>query len=63
MQDLANTVNQQIRLAARPVGLPKDSDWKFTTEPVALPGDGGVLVRTLSLSGAGSVDANRMSLS
>jgi len=50
MQDLANTVNQQIRLAARPVGLPKDSDWKFTTEPVALPGDGGVLVRTLSLS-------------
>ncbi len=50
MQDLATTVNQQIRLAARPVGLPKDSDWKFTTEPVALPGDGGVLVRTLSLS-------------
>ncbi len=50
MQDLANTVNQQIRLAARPVGLPKDGDWKFTTEPVALPGDGGVLVRTLSLS-------------
>jgi len=50
MQDLANTVTQQIRLAARPVGLPKDSDWKFTTEPVALPGDGGVLVRTLSLS-------------
>ncbi|QTN24822.1 NADP-dependent oxidoreductase [Rhizobacter sp. AJA081-3] len=50
MQDLATTVNQQIRLAARPVGLPKDSDWKFTSEPVALPGDGGVLVRTLSLS-------------
>ena len=50
MQDLATTVNQQIRLAARPVGLPKDGDWKFTTEPVALPGDGGVLVRTLSLS-------------
>ncbi len=50
MQDLANTVNQQIRLAARPVGLPKDGDWTFTTEPVALPGDGGVLVRTLSLS-------------
>jgi len=50
MQDLANTVTQQIRLAARPVGLPKDGDWKFTTEPVALPGDGGVLVRTLSLS-------------
>ena len=50
MQDLATTVNHQIRLAARPVGLPKDSDWQFTTEPVALPADGGVLVRTLSLS-------------
>jgi NADPH-dependent curcumin reductase CurA len=32
------------------VGLPKDSDWHSPTEPVALPGDGGVLVRTLSLS-------------
>ncbi len=50
MQDLATTVNHQIRLAARPVGLPKDSDWQFTTEPVAPPAEGGVLVRTLSLS-------------
>lgn len=50
MQDLATAVNHQIRLAARPVGLPKDSDWMFTTEPVAQPADGGVLVRTLSLS-------------
>jgi NADPH-dependent curcumin reductase len=50
MQDLAATVNHQIRLAARPVGLPKNSDWQFTSEPVALPADGGVLVRTLSLS-------------
>jgi NADPH-dependent curcumin reductase CurA len=50
MQDLATTVNHQIRLAARPVGLPKDSDWQFTTEPAGLPADGGVLVRTLLLS-------------
>jgi len=49
MQDLA-AVNHQIRLAARPVGSPKDSDWQFTSEPVAQPGDGGVLVRTLYLS-------------
>ena len=48
--DLATATNHQIRLAARPVGLPKDSDWQFTTEPVAQPADGGVLVRTLSLS-------------
>ena len=33
MQDLATVVNHQIRLAARPVGMPRDSDWQFTTEP------------------------------
>ena len=33
-------INQQYRLAARPVGLPVDSDWHFTTEPVREPGDG-----------------------
>ena len=26
--------NTQFRLAARPVGLPKDSDWQITREPV-----------------------------
>lgn len=46
----ASLSNRQIRLAARPVGLPKDSDWQFTTEPVAEPADGGVLVRTQYLS-------------
>lgn len=50
MTDLATATNHQIRLAARPVGLPKDSDWSFTDEPVALPADGGVLVRTTHLS-------------
>ena len=42
--------NRQYRLAARPVGLPKHSDWKFTTEPVAEPADGQVLVKVLQLS-------------
>jgi NADPH-dependent curcumin reductase CurA len=42
--------NHQIRLARRPVGLPTRDDWSFTNEPVAQPGPGGVLVKTLSLS-------------
>ncbi|HEY3019325.1 MAG TPA: NADP-dependent oxidoreductase [Solirubrobacteraceae bacterium] len=42
--------NHQIRLAARPTGLPKPSDWEHTTEPAREPGDGEVLVRTLYLS-------------
>jgi NADPH-dependent curcumin reductase len=50
MTDLATAVNHQIRLAARPVGSPKDSDWQFSEEAVAPPAEGGVLVRTLYLS-------------
>lgn len=42
--------NHQIRLASRPVGLPTDANWQHTTEPVAQPEDGGVLVKTLALS-------------
>jgi len=42
--------NRQFRLAARPVGLPKASDWKFVTEPVPEPADGQVLVKVLQLS-------------
>jgi NADPH-dependent curcumin reductase CurA len=47
---LAHLVNHQIRLAARPVGLPKTTDWSHTTEPVAGPTDGGVTLKTLALS-------------
>jgi NADPH-dependent curcumin reductase CurA len=47
---ITTLVNHQIRLAARPVGLPKASDWQATEEAVAEPADGGVLVRTLALS-------------
>jgi NADPH-dependent curcumin reductase CurA len=50
MTALASLANHQIRLAARPVGLPTRADWNFTTEPVAEPADGGVLVKTLALS-------------
>ena len=42
--------NRQFRLAARPVGLPKPSDWQFTTEAVGEPADGQVLVQVLQLS-------------
>jgi NADPH-dependent curcumin reductase CurA len=47
---LASLVNHQVRLAARPVGLPTDAVWQHTAEPVAAPGPGGVVVRTLALS-------------
>jgi NADPH-dependent curcumin reductase CurA len=42
--------NRQVRLAARPVGLPKASDWNFTIEPVGEPADGQLLVKVLQLS-------------
>jgi NADPH-dependent curcumin reductase CurA len=45
-----DAVNHQVRLAARPVGLPKDTDWEHTSEPVADPGDGEVLVKVRYLS-------------
>ena len=36
--------NHQIRLAARPSGLPKESDWELSTEPVPVPGHGEFVV-------------------
>jgi NADPH-dependent curcumin reductase len=43
-------VNHQFRLAARPSGLPKRSDWNYTEEPVREPGPGEVLVKSLYIS-------------
>ena len=43
-------INRQWRLAARPTGLFKESDFKLTEEPVPDPGEGKVLVRNLYLS-------------
>jgi NADPH-dependent curcumin reductase len=42
--------NHQIRLAARPTGLPTDANWEATTEPVPSPGEGEVLVAISHIS-------------
>ncbi len=42
--------NRQLRLAARPVGEPKPTDWEHVEEPVEEPGDGEILVRVRYLS-------------
>ncbi len=47
---LSTLTNHQIRLAARPVGLPTQDNWSATTEAVAEPEEGGVLLQTLALS-------------
>jgi len=45
-----DAVNHQFRLAARPVGLPKPSDWSYAEEPIPEPGDGEVLIKILYIS-------------
>src|SRR5258708_13864712 len=47
---IMNLINHQFRLAARPVGLPKRSDWNYTEEPVRQPGPSELLVKILYLS-------------
>ena len=42
--------NRQLKLIARPVGLPKASDFRLDTAPVQEPGEGQALVRTHFLS-------------
>jgi hypothetical protein len=44
------TDNHQVRLAARPQGLPTAEDWEHTTGPVPEPGDGRFVVRVTHLS-------------
>ena len=43
-------VNHQFRLAARPSGLPKPSDWNYTEEPVRDPGPGQFTIKSLYIS-------------
>lgn len=43
-------INHQVRLAKRPETTATREHWNFTTEPVGEPAEGGVLVKTLSLS-------------
>jgi leukotriene B4 12-hydroxydehydrogenase/15-oxo-prostaglandin 13-reductase len=44
------TVNRQFKLAARPVGLPKESDFSLVDAPMSKPADGQVLVKSTYLS-------------
>ena len=43
-------INHQIKLAARPVGLPKESDWVRAEAPIPSPGTGEVLTKTHYMS-------------
>ncbi|NHZ95287.1 NADP-dependent oxidoreductase [Massilia sp. CCM 8734] len=43
-------MNQQFRLAARPVGMPKRSDWEQLSEPVREINEGEIVVKVLYLS-------------
>lgn len=45
-----NDMNRRIVLASRPVGEPTASDFRFESVPLATPGDGEVLLRTIYLS-------------
>jgi len=42
--------NHRFLLAARPVGMPKRTDWTYTEEPVAEPKEGELLVKVLYIS-------------
>ncbi|TXH91230.1 MAG: NADP-dependent oxidoreductase [Rhodoferax sp.] len=42
--------NHQFRLAARPVGAVKDSDWNRTEEAVRAPAEGEIVIQNLYLS-------------
>ena len=46
---ISNT-NRQIVLAARPVGPPKETDFRLVEGPVPTPAEGELLVRTIWLS-------------
>jgi NADPH-dependent curcumin reductase len=44
------SINHQVRLAARPSGLPRASDWELTSEAVPTPGPGEFVVAISHLS-------------
>ena len=50
MSVVTNEQNHQIRLAARPVGLPGPEVWEHTVEAVGQPGPGQILVEVEYLS-------------
>ena len=47
---MADNVNRQWLIAARPEGMIKESDFKYNEAEIPEPGPGEVLVRTLMIS-------------
>jgi NADPH-dependent curcumin reductase len=45
-----SALNHKFELAARPVGLPKRTDWNYKEEPVRDPGEGEVFVKIIYIS-------------
>jgi NADPH-dependent curcumin reductase len=45
-----SSINRQVRLADRPSGLPRATDWEFTSEDVPTPGPGSFVVEITHLS-------------
>jgi NADPH-dependent curcumin reductase CurA len=43
-------LNHKFELAARPIGLPKRTDWVYKEEPLRHPGDGEFLVKIIYIS-------------
>jgi NADPH-dependent curcumin reductase len=44
------SMNRQVRLAARPSGLPERSDWELTEEPIPTPGPGELVTAISHIS-------------
>ncbi|HWX97775.1 MAG TPA: NADP-dependent oxidoreductase [Solirubrobacteraceae bacterium] len=44
------SMNHQVRLAARPSGLPKRSDWELTEEPIPTPASGELVAAVSHIS-------------
>ena len=45
-----SSTNRQVRLAARPTGLPQSSDWDLTEEPIPIPSAGEFVIEISHLS-------------
>lgn len=44
------STNRQIRLAARPLGVPKSNNWELTTQSIPEPNEGEILIEVLYVS-------------
>src|ERR1700720_3450193 len=50
MRPPMSAINRQFKLAARPVGMPKESDFALVEAPMPAVSDGQALVKALYLS-------------